>query len=222
MSWDPTPGQRKVVFGAVVVVLVAAGVYFTFPTFRNLGGPGQAARSPAAAGQRGDTAPPATPAEAISPSAATTSPEATPGLEDLLPLSEDQIAEAVETARRFVSAYATYRYDEEPAEYRARLEPYVTDPIAEALADGDTAAPAVQDELRRDEVVATATATVEGTRLVSSDSVVVLVRADQAIESTRGMSSEERRYAVTVVDSDGSWKAANLSPAEAGNAGDVS
>lgn len=221
MSWDPTPAQRKLAFAGVVVALAAAGVYFTLPAFGGFGGrTATPASTEAAGGAGGAGARIATPRVDASPRP--TASRTAAGIGDMLPLPEDELREAAETARRFTAAYATYRYDEGPQEYRGRLDPYVTDPIAEELAGGGGAAPAGRENLTREEVVVTAAASVEGTRLVSSDSVVVLVRADQTVESTKGTTSEDERFAVTVVDRDGGWKVSNVAPAGAGNAGDVS
>lgn len=224
MSWDPTPAQRKLAFAGVVVALAAAGVYFTLPAFGGFGGRTATPASTEAAGARGaggeTGARGAAPSVDASPRP--TASRSAAGIGDMLPLPEDEFGEAAATARRFAAAYATYRYDEEPQEYRERLDPYVTGPIAEEIADGGGAAPAGRESLTREEVVVTAAASIEGTRLVSSDSVVVIVRADQTVESTKGTTSEDERFAVTVVDRDGGWKVSNVAPAGAGNAGDVS
>lgn len=211
MSWDPTPGQRKLAFAGVVVALAAAGVYFTFPAFRE---PDERTPQPASA----QTARPAPAAPAASAGVPT---EPAADLGSLLPVPADELAEATETARRFVAAYSTYRYDEKPAEYQRRTAPYVTDPIKSEIARGSGAAPAARETLTRERVVVTAVATVEGTRLISPESVVALVRADQSVASTKGRTSQDRRFAVTVIDHDGGWKVSNIAPAGAGNAGDV-
>ncbi|MQA85354.1 MAG: hypothetical protein GEV03_12190 [Streptosporangiales bacterium] len=210
MSWDPTPGQRKLAFAGVVVALAVAGVYFTLPTFR----PGEDAEQAPAPASAVTGAPPA-----ASP---TGSPTSSADLEALLPMSSEEMAAAIEVARRFTAAYTTYRHDEDSAAYRRRLEPYVTDPIAGEIGRGASGAPAGREDLAREQVVVTSAASVEGTRLVSADSVVAIVRADQTITSTKGTTQADQRLAVTVIGGDGGWKVSNVAPAEAGNAGDVS
>lgn len=219
MSWDPTTGQRKLAFAGVVVALAAAGVYFTLPAFRDSTAPSSSPASAETAGGRVTGGSPA-----AGPTASTTAAPSQPAsdIDALLPLTADELAEAAETARRFTAAYATYRYDEEPEAYRHRLEPFVTDPIASEISEGAGAAPAGQESLAREKVVVTAVASVEGARLISAESVVALVRADQTVTSTKGTTSEDERFAVTVVDRDGRWKVSNIAPAGAGNAGDVS
>lgn len=221
MSWDPTTGQRKLAFACVVVALAGAGVYFTLPAFRTSNEPSPSS-SPASAETAGGRM--ANGPAAVGPTTSTTAAPSQPAADigALLPLDADELAEATETARRFTAAYATYRYDEEPEAYRRRLEPFVTDPIASEIADGARAAPAGRETLAREKVVVTAVASVEKTRLISAESVVTLVRADQTVTSTKGTTSEDERFAVTVVDRDGRWKVSNIAPAGAGNAGDVS
>lgn len=230
MSWNPSPGQRRVAFAGTVVVLAAAGVYLTFPGFR----PDQTAHGaprPAATRSVAAAVTP-TPTDSASPRAsarasASPTPEETSARDRkssdarrLLPLPASDLTDAARAAERFVAAYTTYRYDESARAYAKRLRPLAADPLRNQL-DGGSAAPAGRAEMKRREVVAKGHASVEKARMIATDSAVFVVASRQRITTTKGKRTEHARYAVTAVHTAGEWRVSNLAPAKAGDVGDV-
>src|SRR4051794_28688668 len=113
---DLTDRQRKLLFAGLVVVLVAAGVFLTIG---NGGG-----RGPARARHRGSPRA-SSPAPPTTSAAPVTGPTPSPGSYDLysmLGLGQQDFNVAADVSRRFVVAYGTYRFDEDPKVYAGRLQ----------------------------------------------------------------------------------------------------
>src|SRR4051795_5851815 len=119
---DLTDRQRRLLFGGLVVVLVAAGIILKIGN----GGRGRshAARSAPPTARPTTSAPPVT------------GPPPSPGSYDiysLLPFSKQEFNSAADLARRFTEAYGTYRFDEDPNAYIGRLQNMVTTDLASQL-----------------------------------------------------------------------------------------
>ena len=203
--------QRKLLFGGLVVVLAAAGVYLTVA-------------SPDGEEDRPEPRPVAT----GGPTGPASPPPGIEGAVDandvdiyrLLPFSRQEFATAADLAQRFVSAYGTYRYDETPQTYTARLSGFVTDELEGQLAR-DAGTPGLLEERRRDEVVAEGTATLDQVRNIEDNSVVFVVTGIQKVTRRGEESSDRRKYAVTVARDGGSLKVYAFQPADVGQAGDT-
>jgi len=83
------------------------------------------------------------PAPASRPAAAAAPPASGDGYA-LLPFTRQQLTEAAALAGQFTALYGTYRYDQPPAAYLARLEPLTTSALQSALAQGFTAPGLIQ------------------------------------------------------------------------------
>lgn len=138
----------------------------------------------------------------------------------LLPFSRAEFATAAEVAQKFVSAYATYRYDEEPQKYAERLSGLVTDQLAAELAGGHSSAGLVA-ERTAERTVATGTASLDQVRDIGDNSIIFLVTGTQKVTAGGKETSENKRWAVTVVRDGGSLKVYAFEPADAGQAGDT-
>ncbi|TDB93180.1 hypothetical protein [Actinomadura sp. 7K534] len=206
--------RRKLLFAGLVVVLAAIGIYLTVA---------------APAGEPDDADARSGGAPATSAPAGPASPP--PGIEGtinagdfdiyrLLPFSRQEFAAAADLAQRFVSAYGTYRFDETPQTYAARLSGLATDELGAQL-ERDAATPGLLEERRRNEVVAESTATLDQVRNIENNSVVFVVTGMQKVTKGGRESSENRRYAVTVAREGGSLKVYAFQPADVGQAGDT-
>lgn len=203
--------QRKFLFGGLVVLLAAVGVYLT------VAGPG---------GEPDD--PGTSPAATGAPAAPTSPPPGIEGAVDpgdfdiyrLLPFSQTEFATAADLARRFVAAYGTYRFDETPQAYTGRLSTLVTDELRAQL-ERDAATPGLLEERRRDQAVAESTATVDQVRNIEANSIVFVVTGRQQITEGGTESGDSKRYAVTVAREGGSLRVYAFQPADVGQAGDT-
>jgi hypothetical protein len=209
---DLTDRQRKFVFAGIVVVLAAAGVYLTLPKGD---GPTDATDRPTSS-VSAPVAPSPTPPPGI---AAGVTPENF-DIYRLLPFSQRDFAAAADLAQRFVAAYGTYRFDEDPKAYAQRLQGMVTAQLSTEIARSSSA-PGLLDQRRQDQAVAVSTATLDSMRDIETNSVVFLVTGDQQLTKAGAQSQDKQRYAVTVTRAGGSWRIYAFEPADAGQAGDT-
>ncbi|MFG1947973.1 hypothetical protein [Nonomuraea sp. NPDC048826] len=204
------PGDRRgLVFAAIVVVLAAVGLYLTM--WPDSGEPA-AERQPAA--PRTTTSPvvPATPLATAS--------DAPFDVYAYLPMSKEQLAAAADLAERFTAEYATFRHDEDPAAYAARVRRYTTADLGNVLVRTLTS-PGSVEQNRADQVVSTATAKLKEIRQIEKASIVFVVTGSQQITAKSGTRQVSADYAVTVSQLGSDWRVFDLQPANEGQEGDT-
>ncbi len=158
-----------------------------------------------------------TPTSTVSPDGA-----ASPDIEALLPVSRADLTTAIWRSTQTAATYLTYRYDESPRAYLARLQPLVTPELYAALARA-AATPGVRAQRTRDHEIATARAIPIKLRMIGPASVVLLTTAVRDITTTTGHRRQADQLAVTATKSiDGTWGVADIEPAAAGDDGDTS
>jgi hypothetical protein len=208
-----TDRQRKFTFAGIVVVLAAVGVYLTLPATT-------VKTRPAAARPASD--PPTAPAVPATAPPGIGSAVTTENFDiyRLLPYSQRDFASAADIAQRFTAAYGTYRFDEDPKAYVARLQGLVTDQLRTEL-ERSASAPGLLEERQAGRTVAESTATLDSIRDIQANSVVYLVTGRQRLTKAGVASQENQQYAVTVSRDGGSWRVYAFEPADAGQAGDT-
>lgn len=143
------------------------------------------------------------------------------GLNALLPLSEADTITAIKLATRFTTAYFSYSYTESPQTYLARLRPLVIPELYTALAQA-AATPGIRSQRALDHETATAHASPDKIRTLSTGSLILIVDVRQDITNTTGYQQRLDQLAVTAIKNpDGTWLIADIQPASAGNAGDT-
>lgn len=204
------PGDRRgLVFAAIAVVIAAVGLYLTlWPD----------AQEPAEEEARGAARTTVSPVVPVTPLA--TASDAPFDVYSYLPMSREQLAAAADLAERFTAEYGTFRHDEDPAAYAARVGRYTTADLGNVLARTLTSPVTVQQN-RDDRVVATATATVKEIRQIEKTSVVFVITGTQQITTTGGTRRVDEEYAVTVSQLGSDWRVFDLQPASEGQDGDV-
>jgi hypothetical protein len=207
---DLTDRQRKFLFAALVVLLVAAGVILTVGT-----GSGRHRGSARREGATSSPSPslPATPAPGL------TGPPPSGGSYDiysLLPFTQKDFSVAADVARRFTIAYGTYRYDEQPSAYTGRMQGLVTADLATQLQQGSSA-PGVLEQRKQDQEVSTSDAHLDSLRDMEKDQFIFLVTGTQHISKGGGSSDSSQQYAVTVTRSGGGWVVYAFQPANVGD-----
>ncbi|WP_131742883.1 hypothetical protein [Actinomadura roseirufa] len=208
--------QRKLLFAGLVVVLALAGVYLT------VAAPGGGKDGPDERRRAAVTAPPAVPTGPASPPPGIQTP-VKPGDFDiyrLLPFSQAEFTTAADTAQRFVAAYGTYRFDEDPRAYVGRLAGLVGDDLRTQL-ERDASAPALQDARRAEQVVAEGTATLDRVRDIGDNTLIFLVTGKQQVTKRGTRAADSRQYLVTVLRNGGSLRVSSFEPADWGQAGDT-
>ncbi|WUH97464.1 conjugal transfer protein [Spirillospora sp. NBC_00431] len=205
--------QRRFLFGGLVVLLAAAGLYLTLaapeddsdnPEARPSGTP--------SAGPTGPASPPPGIQNPVNPNDF--------DIYRLLPFTRQEFATAADLAQRFVAAYGTYRFDEPPETYASRISGFVTEELKSELARA-ASTPGVLEERRRDKIVAQGSASLDQVRNVEDNSIIFVVTGTQRVTGGGSESNDRKRYAVTVARDGGSLRVYSVQPAEAGQAGDT-
>jgi len=135
-----------------------------------------------------------------------------------LPVSPAGLAAATALATRFATAYASYRYDQAPSRYLARLRTLTTAGLYPVLASA-AQAPGLQEQRARERLTASGRAQPEQIRDIEPGSVTTIVRVLQSITSVSGRTQSTTDYAVTVITQDSGWKVYDIEPAAVGNQG---
>lgn len=152
------------------------------------------------------------------PAAVHSTPSAGPGIYQLLPFTQQQLTSAATLAGRFTALYGTYRYNQPPASYLARLKPLTTSSFQTALAQG-AAAPGLLQQRAHGKATATSSATVTAIRDIAGTSITFLVTAEQHTTTAGVTRQHTQDYAVTVTTTAGTWKVYAIELASAGQAG---
>jgi hypothetical protein len=210
---DLNTGQRKAVFGVVVVALAGLGVYMFVPGGRG----GQASGSPRAAAH--SPAPratsPAAPAASPSPAAAAATPS-DPDIYQWLPFSQAQLGSAAAVVSQFCDAYGTWSYSQNATTYVATMRNLITSELADVIAQG-YAVPGVAGLRTSKKQVSTGSAVINSLRAFGTSSITFVVTITEQITDTAGRSLDSTQYAVTVVGIGSSWQVNDIELASAGN-----
>ncbi|MEV0399856.1 hypothetical protein [Actinoallomurus sp. NPDC050550] len=207
---DLTDRQRKFLFAALVVLLVAAGVVLTLGT-----GSGKHKGS----ARRGGATSSPSPSVPSATAPGVTGPPPSGGSYDiysLLPFTQKDFSAAADLARRFTIAYGTYRYDEQPGAFIGRMQGMVTADLSAQL-QRDSSAPGVLDQRKQDKEVSTSDAHLDSLRDMEKDQFIFLVTGTQHINKGGSSSDSSQQYAVTVTRSGGGWVVFAFQPANVGD-----
>ncbi|MFI0410957.1 hypothetical protein [Actinomadura sp. 3N508] len=206
--------QRRFLFGGLVVLLTAIGLYLTFAAPED--------DEPARQEARPSGTPTAGPIGPASPPPGIQSPvnPAEFDIYRLLPFNRQEFATAADLAQRFVAAYGTYRFDEPPETYAARLAGFVSEDLRGQLAR-DAGTPGLLEERRRTKVVAQGSASLDQVRTIENNSIIFVVTGTQRVTEGGAESNDRKRYAVTVARDGGSLKVYSFQPADVGQVGDT-
>jgi hypothetical protein len=203
--------QRKFLFAGIVVALVVLGLWLSWPRpdTKPVAHPSVAATSDVVPTQAG-------PAPGIT--AATVAPD-TFDIYRLLPYTKTEFATAASVAQRFTAAYGTYRFDEDPQTYLARLRPFVVDQLFTDLAKAATT-PGELDDRRATQTVAVGSASLNSIDDIGNTSIIFLVTGAQQVTKNGTASQESRQFRVTVQRDAAAWKVFAFEPAAVGQVGD--
>ena len=220
---DLNPAQRRLVFGAVVLVLAALGAFLIIP------GTLLHRHSPAGRGRAvGLTQPLSSPSAASglgsspSPSPGGLAAGATPpsgtgaSIYQWLPFTQAGLAAAADVVRRFAAAYASYSYTQRTASYEHQLNGLVTAQLAAVLARGFATAGLAQIRTRQKQI-AKGTGRITAIRAFGPSNITFIVAITQKVTGTLGAKQTTTTYAVTVTGAATNWQVEDLQLASAGN-----
>ena len=207
---DLSPRQRRAVFAAVVIALVALGYYLVVPAVTH----SRARAAPSPTATPSATAPDVTPAPAVAASAADANG---PDIYAWLPFTQQNLAAAASVAARFSVDYNTFTYTETAADYVGAMRGLITGQLAATLRAAYQT-PGVASLRKSQQQVSTGTAVISSLRAFGPSSMTFIVTAGQRLATTRGTSSGSTRYAVSVTGSGRSWQVSDIELESAGNA----
>ena len=207
---DLSPRQRRAVFAAVVIALVALGYYLVVPAVTH----SRARAAPSPTATPSATAPDVTPAPAVAASAADANG---PDIYAWLPFTQQNLAAAASVAVRFSIDYNTFTYTESAADYVGTMSGLITGQLASTLRAAYQT-PGVASLRTSQQQVSTGTAAINSLRAFGPASMTFIVTAGQRLATTHGTSSGSTQYAVTVTGSGSSWQVSDIELESAGNA----
>ena len=207
-----SPGQQKAVFAVVVVVLAGLGIWLLASPHGN--------KQPSASGSKSPSAASSTPAQAAgSPSAAPAPVPTASGninIYQWLPFSQQALAQAAAVATQVTRDYNTFSYTETAAAYLAPMNGLITNQLSQTLKNGYTTLGVAQIRTSQKQI-STGTAAIDSIRTFGSGSITFVVTGTQKLTSTKGTSTNNNQYAVTVTGQGSSWQVYDIEPASAGN-----
>ena len=206
---DLSPGQRRAVFAAVVIALVALGYYLVVPAVTH----SRARAAPSPTATPSATAPDVTPAPAVAASAADANG---PDIYAWLPFTQQNLAAAASVAVRFSVDYNTFTYTESATDYIGAMGGLITGQLAATLRAAYQT-PGVASLRTSQQQVSTGTAVISSLRAFGPSSMTFIVTAGQRLATTHGTSSGSTQYAVTVTGSGRSWQVSDIELESAGN-----
>jgi len=209
---DLNAGQRKAVFGLIVVLLVGLGVYLFVSSGRSGGNsPAAATHSPAPQATR-----PAAPAATPSPDPAVAAAPADPDIYQWLPFTQAQLGSAAAVVSQFGDAYGTWSYSQDATSYVAAMHSLISPQLADVIEQGYSV-PGVASQRSSKKQVSTGTAVINSIRAFGSSSITFVVTITERITATSGQSQISGQYAVTAVSSGSGWQVSDIELAAAGN-----
>jgi hypothetical protein len=209
---DLNAGQRRAVFGLIVVVLVGLGVYLFVSSAPGSGhSPAAATHSPAPK----DT-PPATSAATPSPGPTAAAAPSDPDIYQWLPFTQAQLGSAAGVVTQFGDAYGTWSYSQNATSYVAAMHSLITSELADVIEQGYSV-PGVASQRTSKKQVSAGSTVINSIRAFGSSSITFVVTITEQITATSGQSQVSGQYAVTAVSSGSSWQVDDIELASAGN-----
>ncbi|GAB3669068.1 hypothetical protein GCM10027589_36100 [Actinocorallia lasiicapitis] len=201
--------QRKLLFAAVAVALVALGMWLVWPR------PDTTPRPTAPQPQFTAAAP--SPANPIPGITASVSPDSF-DIYRLLPFGKTDFANAATTAQKFIALVDTYRYDEPAQTYLDRLTPVTTPELLKEIKAGNFK-PGLVAERTEQKATATGSASLGRIREIGDTSITFEISGIKEFDEGGQAGTEKTVWAVTVQYNGGSWRVYSYSPADIGQDG---
>jgi hypothetical protein len=214
---DLSARQRVLAFVVIVVLLCGTGAYLFIPGVRAaLGGGSPASPQPTASGHPAHSAAPVPSSAPSSSAPASSAGPSAPNIYAWLPFSQSDLAKAAGVTESFGVAYDTFSYRESAAAYVAPMRNLATTELTGSLARGYSTL-GVASQRARQKQVSTATAVINSLRSFGASSLIFVVTINQRLHTTQGTSQGSSQWAITVVNSAGTWLVNDIEPAQAGN-----
>jgi hypothetical protein len=216
---DLSPGQRRLVFVVVVIVLVGLCVYLV----RSHDSSGSSA-APAATASTTPTGAATSAAPGVPPaSVPAATPASTVGGAEIyqwLPFTATDLAEAASVATTFATDYVTWSYTESTTAYAGKLQSLVTSQELPLIEQGYET-PGVSGPRAADKQVSTGSAAIDSISSFGTGpkSIIFVVTINQQVASTQPTQTQPSQYAITVQTNGGAWQVSDVELNTIGNLG---
>jgi hypothetical protein len=213
-----TPGQRRLAFVIIVIVLVGLGIYLIHSR--------ESSGTPAAAPTTSATkaAPSASTSSASSPPSAAptpTSSSAASGAEiyQWLPFKPADLNAAVQVTTSFAADYVTWSYKEDEAAYVAKMNGLITAQVQTFVEEGyeTSGVASLRTTQKQVSTGSGAIDSISSLATTPTTSITFLVTINQQVTSTQPTATTDQQYWVTVAPSGGTWQVSNIQLANLGN-----
>jgi hypothetical protein len=212
-----SPARQKLLFVVIVVVLAALGYYLVLPALRGSSS-AKAATTTGASASPTAAAAPAAPMVTVTPAATQSPAGGAFNIYDWLPFTEQDLISAASVATQFSVDYETYTYTESASAYIGKLNSMIYPPSGLA-AELETAymTPGTAGLRTGQRQISSATATINQLRAFGQQSLTFVVTINQHVVSDKATVNGGNQFAVTLVDSAGSWQVNDIELASEGN-----
>lgn len=222
---DLSPGQQRVLFVVIVVVLAGFGIYL-ITTHKSGGASASPSASPSASSSAatppadvpaGDTVP-SSGINSTAPPEGTTTESGKANIYNWLPFSQADLTSASKAALAFATDYGTWSYTESANAYIGKMNGLVTGQLANSL-KASYATPQIVGQRAAGKQVSQGSGGIAQMRSFTSGSrsITFLVNIAQKLTSTQGTQTSTTQYAVTCVPGPGNWEINDIEYASAGN-----
>jgi hypothetical protein len=116
-------------------------------------------------------------------------------------------------------AYGTFRFDEDPQTYLARLRPLVTDSLYTDLTKA-AFTPSELEDRKNAQTVSVGSATLDSIGDIGDTSIIFLVTGSTQVSGNGTASQESKQFRVTVQRDAAAWRVYAIEPVEVGQAGE--
>ncbi len=217
---DLSPGQRRLVFVVVVIVLIGLGFYLVKEHDSGSSStPSESASTPAPSATS-STAPSVPPSSvpAVTPASTVGGAE----IYQWLPFTATDLAAAANVTTSFATDYVTWSYAESATAYVGKLQSLVTSTELTQVEQGYET-PGIAGRRTADKQVSSGSGTIEqilsfGTS-TGPKTIVFTVSISQQVTSTQPTQTQANTYNITVQSSGGPWQVSDVELASLGNKG---
>jgi hypothetical protein len=222
---DLSPGQQRVLFVVIVVVLAGFGIYL-ITTHKSGGASASPSASPSASSSAatppadvpaGDTVP-SSGINSTAPPEGTTTESGKANIYNWLPFSQADLTEASKTTLAFAADYGTWSYTESAAAYVKKMNGLVTAQLTSTL-QSSFSTPQVGAQRSSQKQVSQGSGGIASIRSFTSgsESITFVVNIAQKMTSTQGAQTTTTQFAITCVPGPGDWEVNDIEYASAGN-----
>jgi hypothetical protein len=212
-----SPGQQRLLFAVVVLLLAGLGIYLIGPgTHRGAGASPTTSPGSTPAVATSGPATPVPPATLPPDTPAASLPAGSAGIYQWLPFTQQDLTEAAQATTAFAADYQTFSYTETATVYAAKMTNVVTAELAGTL-ENAYATPGVAAQRSAQKQISTSSGGITQIRSFGAGSITFVVDITQRLATTKATTTTTTQYAITAESAAGGWEVNDIELANAGN-----